>query len=59
MDDVSVIIVVDTEDWNILLNVTKASGLQYGLWQKTVLRRLQDGYLLIWSESKLKICTSK
>ena len=46
LDAISAIIVVDTENWNTLSSVTQDNGLQYGLRQKTVLKRLQDGYLV-------------
>ena len=35
---------VDTEDWNTLLSMIQASGLQYGLRQEIVLKRLRDRY---------------
>ena len=50
---------VDTEGWNTLSSMTQDSGLQYGLRQKTVLKRLREGYLFRWSESKSKTFTSK
>ena len=40
LDDISAIIVVDIESWNTISNVTQTHGLQYGLRQETVLKRL-------------------